>query len=129
MAEPSRIEVDGKEKWLYAAVDTGSKLLLEIDVHSRRGTDPTAAFLHRLTENHDISDREFLVNAGGYLTALARRELSGQLDYSDRSHSKKWFQAVSVRIGRFHSFWQGSQSSARRWVRRFRHHYNHDRPN
>ena len=37
-----RIEVDGEEKWLYAAIDTESKLLLEIDVFSRRRTDPAA---------------------------------------------------------------------------------------
>jgi transposase-like protein len=48
-AEPSRvavdekqIEVDGEEKWLYATIDTDSKLLLEIDVFSRHGTDPAA---------------------------------------------------------------------------------------
>jgi transposase-like protein len=53
-AEPSRvtvdekqIEVDGEKKWLYAAIDTDSKLLLEIDVFSRRGTDSAAAFFHR----------------------------------------------------------------------------------
>ena len=76
-AEPSRvavdekqIDVDGEKKWLYAAIDTESKLLLEIDVHSRCGTDPAAAFLHRLTEKHDVSDTEFLVDAGGYLTAI-----------------------------------------------------------
>ena len=44
---------------------------------------PASAFLHRLTTNHDVSDIEFLVNAGGYLTALVRRELSGQFDYSE----------------------------------------------
>jgi transposase-like protein len=135
-AEPSRvavdekqIEVDGEKKRLYAAIDTESKLLLEIDVYSRRGTDPAAAFLHRLTEKHDVSDAEFLVDAGGYLTALFRHELSGQLNYSERNHIEKWFQTVSMRIDRFHSFWRGSQTSARRWLRRFRHHYNHDRPN
>jgi putative transposase len=135
-AEPSRvavdekqIEVDGEEKWLYAAIDTESKLLLEIDVYSRRGTDSAAAFLHRLTEKHDVTDAEFLVDAGGYLTALFRHDLSGQLNYKERNHIEKWFQTVSMRIDRFHSFWQGSQSSARRWLRRFRHHYNHDRPN
>ena len=135
-AQPSRvavdekqIEVDGEEKWLYAAIDTESKLLLEIDVYSRRGTDPAAAFLHRLTEKHDVSDTEFLVDAGGYLTALFRHDLSGQLDYEERNHIEKWSQTVSMRIDRFHSFWRGSQSSARRWLRRFRHHYNHDRPN
>jgi len=70
MAEPSRVAVnekqivvDGEKKWLYAAIDTDSKLLLEVDVYSRRGTDPAAAFLHCLTEKHDVSDTEFLVDA------------------------------------------------------------------
>jgi putative transposase len=135
-AEPSRvavdekqITVDGEKKWLYAAVDTDSKLLLDIEVFSRRGTDPAAAFLHRLTTSHDVSDTEFLVDAGGYLTALARRELSGQLDYSERNLVEKLFQTVAMRIDRFHSFWRGSPASARRWLRRFQYHYNHDRPN
>jgi len=95
-AEPSRvavdekqIEVDGEKKWLYAAIDTESKLLLEIDVYSRRGTDPAAAFLHRVTQKHDVSDAEFLVDAGGYLTALFRHNLSGQLDYEERNHIEK----------------------------------------
>ena len=127
--DEKQIEVDGEEKWLYAAIDTESKLLLEIDVYSRRGTDPAAAFLHRLTEKHDVSDTEFLVDGGGYLTALFRHDLSGQLNYEERNHIEKWFQTVSMRIDRFHSFWRGSQSSARRWLRRFRYHYNHDRPN
>jgi transposase-like protein len=78
--DENQIEVDGKEKWLFAAIDTDSKLLLESDVFSRRGPDPAAAFLRRLTEKHDVADTEFLVDAGGYLTALARHELSGQLD-------------------------------------------------
>ncbi|TYL36074.1 IS6 family transposase [Natronococcus pandeyae] len=135
-AEPSRIavdetqiEVDGEKRWLYAAIDTESKLLLEIDVFGRRGTDPAAAFLHRLTEKHDVADAEFLVDAGGYLTALARRELSGQLDYSERNTIEKWFQTVSMRLDRFHTFWRGSPASARRWLGRFRYYYNRDRPN
>src|SRR6056297_1235532 len=101
-AEPSRvavdekqIKVDGEKKWLFAAIDTDSKLLLKVDVYSRRGTDPAAAFLHRLTEKHDVADTEFLVDSGGYLTALFRHELSGQLNYTDRNHIEKWFQTVS----------------------------------
>jgi len=45
---------------VHAATDTESKHLLEVDVYSRRGMEP-AAFLHRLTEKHDIVDAEFLV--------------------------------------------------------------------
>jgi len=106
-----------------------TNLLLEVDVPSRRGTDPAAAFLESLTELHDLDDAEFLVDGMGYLTALARHRLSGQLDDSDRNHIEKWFQTVTMRIDRSHSFWRGSQASARRWLRRFRYHYNHDRPN
>ena len=127
--DEKRIEVDGEEKWLYAAIDVESKLLLEVDVTSRRGTDPAAAFLESLAELHDLDDTEFLVDGMGYLTALARHRLSGQLDYTDPNHIEKWFQTVAMRIDRFHSFWRGSQASARRWLRRFRYHYNHDRPN
>jgi len=125
----NRSGVDGEMKWLYAAVDTESKLLLEIDVHSRRGIVPAGAFLHHLTEKHDVSDTEFLVDGGGYLTAIFRHELNGQLNYTERNHIEKWFQTVSMRIDHFHSFWRGSQSSARRWLRRFRHYYNHEQPN
>ena len=135
-AQPSRvavdekqITVDGEKRWLYAAVGIDSKLLLGIEVFSRHGTGPVSAFLHRLTTNHDVSDTEFLVDAGGYLTALAQRELSSQLNYSERNLVEKWFKTLAMRIGRFHSFWRGSPASARRWLRRFRHYYNHERPN
>ena|SRR5699024_6436217 len=40
--DEKQIEVDGEKKWLYAAIDTESKLLLEVEVFSRRGTDPAA---------------------------------------------------------------------------------------
>lgn len=70
-----------------------------------------------------------LVDDAGYLTALARRQIGGQLDSSDRNSIEKWFRTVAMRIERFHTYWRGSITSARRWVRRFRHHYNHDRPN
>lgn len=34
-----------------------------------------------------------------------------------------------MRIDRFHSVWWGSQASAKRWLQRFRHYYNYNRPN
>jgi len=45
------------------------------------------------------------------------------------NHIEKWFQTVTMRIDRFHSLWRGSQTSAKQWLRRFRYHYNHERPN
>ena len=63
---------------------------------SRRGVCPAAAFLYRLTETHEVTDTEFLVDGGGYLTALARQELSGHLNYSTRNHIEKWFQTVTM---------------------------------
>ena len=64
------------------------------------------AFLHRLTERHAVSDTEFLTDAGGYLTALARLDLHGGLDYSERNLVEKWFQTVTMRIDCIHSFWR-----------------------
>ena len=81
------------------SIDTNSKLLLDIEVFSRRGTDH-AAFLHRHTTNHEVSNTEFLVDAAGYLTTLAGRELSGYLDYSERNLIEKLFQTVTMRIKR-----------------------------
>jgi transposase-like protein len=72
------------------------------------------AFLHRLTEKHDVSDTEFFTDAGGYLATLARLDLRGELNYSERNLVGKWFHTVTMRIGRFHSFWrrESSQHSA-----------------
>jgi len=87
---------------------------LKIDVCSRRETDLAAALLHLLTEKHDVAETEFLVDADGYLTALARHELNGQLNYTTRNQIEKWFQTVTMRINRFYSFWWGSQACAKR---------------
>jgi transposase-like protein len=92
----NKLRLTAKKKWLYAAIDIESRLLLEIDAFSRRGTDPAAGFLHRLTEKHDVANIEFLVDAAGYLTALAYRELNGQLDYRERNHIEKWFHTVTI---------------------------------
>ncbi len=85
METPSRVNVDetqskinGEIKRLYAAIGIEPKLPLEVNVYSSRGTDPAAAFLHRLTEKHNIADTEFLVGGIGYLTTLARRDLSAR---------------------------------------------------
>lgn len=77
---------------------------------SLQETNPAAAFLHRLGEKYDVSDTEFLVDAAGYLTALAQRELSGQLDYSERNHIEKCFHTTTMRIDRFQWGQSGEQT-------------------
>jgi len=62
---------------------------MEVGVFSRRGADPAAAFPHHLTEKHDVSDTEFLTDAGGYLTALARFDLYGELNYSEQNFHRE----------------------------------------
>ncbi len=89
--DETQIEVDGEEKEWYGAIDMESKLLLEVDVDSRRGRDPAAAFPRRVTEKHDVSETEFLVDGSGYLTVSLRHELSGHLNYSERNHIEKWY--------------------------------------
>jgi putative transposase len=123
-AEPDRVAVDEKqvqlaeerEMWLYAAIDIDSKVVLHARLSEHRGTDPATSFLRELKEKHRVSDAEFLVDGMGYLTALAKTDLGGRLDYTDRNIVEKLFQTFTMRIGRFHETWNGSQPSAERWL-------------
>ncbi len=56
------------------------KLVLDTEGFGRRGTDPAAAFLHRVSEKHGPGETVFLVDGFGYLTGLSRLDLSGRLD-------------------------------------------------
>ena len=95
----------------------------------RRGTTPAAAFLSELKERHDLSAAELLVDGFGYLTALARTDLSGQLEYTERDKIEKWFQTLKMRVERFHNTWNGGLASAARWLAAFVHYYNFQRSN
>lgn len=106
-----QIEVDGEKKWVSDAIGTESQLLLEIDVFSCHWTNPAMAFLYRLTENHELDETEFLVDVGGYLPALVRRELSSQRNDTDRTYVETRFQTVSPQIDRFRSCRESSQRS------------------
>ncbi len=134
-AKPKRVAVDetavkinGELCWLYAAIDLESKLILDAELFGRHGTDPAAAFLHRLAEKHDLSETVFLVDGFGYQTALARLGLRGHRNYTDRNLIEKWFQTLKQRIDRFYHSWVGSRRSVRQWIGQFVHYYNHQRP-
>ena len=96
-ADSDRIAVDEKQiqlaeeekVWLYAAIDTDSKVVLHAGLSQNRGTDPATTFLRELKEEHRVSDAEFLVDGMGYLTALAKTDLLGNLNYSDRNIVEK----------------------------------------
>ena len=67
--------------------------------HDFRGTevrDPAEQFLDELKENHRVRDAVFLVDGMGYLTALSRTDLDGELNYTDRSIVEKLFQTYTM---------------------------------
>ncbi|WP_353633501.1 IS6 family transposase (plasmid) [Halobacterium sp. NMX12-1] len=134
-AQPKRVAVDetavkinGEWSWLYAAIDIDTKLILDVALFGRHGTDPAAAFLQKLQEKYDLSEAEFLVDQFGYRTALARLGLSGRVNYTDRNLIEKWFHTLKMRVDRFHNSWVGSRSSVREWLEQFMHYYNCHRP-
>jgi putative transposase len=134
-AQPSRVAVDetavkikGEWSWLYTAIDLDTKLILDLALFGRHGTDPAAAFLSGLVEKHDLSDTVFFVDQFGYRTALSRLGLSGQVDYTDRNLIEKWFHTLKMRVDRFHNSWVGSRRSVRQCLASFAHYYNHLRP-
>lgn len=134
-AEPDRVAVDEKQiqfekeqtAWLYTAIDVDSKVVLHARLSEHRGRDPAETFLDELKEKHRVADAAFLVDGMGYLTALARTDLNGQLDYSERNIVEKLFQTYIMRISRFHETWNGSQASAERWLTAYTAYYNHHR--
>lgn len=87
--DETTIRVNGEWRWLYHAIDFESKLVIDVQLFGRRGTDPAAEFLHWLGEKHDLSEYEFPVDGYGYLTALARLDLGGRLEYSERNYVDK----------------------------------------
>ncbi len=91
-----------EQSWIYDTIYLDTKLILDVALFRRRGTDPTAAFLHGLAEKHDFSVAEFLVDGAGCLIALSRVESHGHLDYVNRTHIGKWFHTFKIRIDRFH---------------------------
>lgn len=56
-----------------------------------RCTALAAAFLSGLKERYALAEAELLVDDFGYLTAPARTDLSGHLEYTHRDKTKKWF--------------------------------------
>ena len=126
--DETAVKINGEWSWVYAAIDTETKLVLGIGVFDRHGTDQAAAFLAELAEKHDLSDATFLVDGYGYRTALFRIGLSGHLDYTERNLIGKWFHTLKMRIDRFHTSWVGSRPSVQRWLEQFVHYYNHQRP-
>ncbi|WP_257300408.1 IS6 family transposase [Haloarchaeobius sp. FL176] len=134
-AQPKRVAVDetavkinGEWSWLYAAIDTDTKLILDVALFGRHGTDPAAAFLSGLAEKHDLSNATLLVDQFGYRTAIARLGLNGRVDYTDRNLIEKWFHTLKMRLDRFHNSWVGSRRSVRQWLALFAHYYNRLRP-
>lgn len=84
-ATPSRVAVDetavrinSELSCLYSTIDIEIKMILDVALFSRHGTDPAAAFLQKIREKHDFTRPEFLVDQFGYRTALSRVGLSGQ---------------------------------------------------
>ncbi len=134
-AEPDRVVVDEKQiqleneekAWLYAAIDVDSKVVLQARLSRHRGRDPAEQFLEGLKEKHRVADAVFLADGMGYLTALARTNLSGVLNYTDRNIGEKLFETYTMRIERFHETWNGSQTSAERWLTAYTAYYNHHR--
>jgi len=120
MVEPDRVAVNEKQiqlaeeqrVWLYVAINIDSKVVLHARLSAQRGTDPAATFL---------------VDGMGYLTALARTDLDGDLNYSERNIVEKLFQTFTMRISRFHETWNGSQPSAECWLTAYTAYYNNVR--
>ncbi|EMA47317.1 integrase [Halococcus morrhuae DSM 1307] len=99
--------------------------MLHARLSQNRGTEPATTFLRELKEEHRVGDAEFLVDGMGYLTALAKTDLLGDLNYPKRNIVEKLFQTYTMRVGRFHETWNGSQPALGAWLTAYTAYYNH----
>jgi putative transposase len=98
---------------LYATTDLDTKLILDVQLFGRHGTDPAAAFPYGLREKHGLSDATFLLDQFGYWTALARLGSNGRVDYTDQNLIGEWSRTLKMRVDRFYNSRVGSLASAR----------------
>jgi DDE domain len=75
-----------------------TKLLFDVNVFDRYGTDSVTSFLTELAEKHSPSGAMFLVDGYGYRTVLFQIGLSGQLSYTDRNLIESKFHMLKHRI-------------------------------
>lgn len=104
-------------RWLCAAIDFSSKLLLGTPLSPGKGL-PRRRFLSALKGYCNLSETEVLIDGFRYLTVLAKCDLSGDLEYAD-----------CMRSNQFYYTWSGGPASARHWPAAFIYHYNIQRPN
>ncbi len=71
-------------------------LITHARLSKHRGRDLAERFLTDLKENHRVGDAKFLIDGMGYLTALARTDLSGNLNYTDRNIVEMVFQTYTM---------------------------------
>lgn len=77
----------------YDGIDLDTKLVLEVRLAGRHGTDPAVAVLHGLRETHDCSDATFLVDQFGYRTGLARLGSNDRVGTLTETASERSFKA------------------------------------
>ncbi len=126
--DETAINISGEWPWLHAAIDLGSRLILDMALFRQYGVDTSAASLYGLRKKHGLPDAVFLVNQFGYRTALSRLGLNSRVNYAHRNPIEKWFHTLNMRIDQLHNSWVGSRASAREWLVQFVHHYNRQRP-
>jgi putative transposase len=60
--------VNGEQSCVYVAIDVHIKLVFDVALFKRHGTNPAAVFLHGVTEKHDCSEAVSLIDIFCYRT-------------------------------------------------------------
>ena len=88
------------------------------------GLSPQQRFFRSYKNNTASQTRSSSSTTWAYLTALAKTDLTGDLNYSEQNLVEKLFQTYPMRVGRFHGTWNDSQPSAERWLTAYTTYYN-----
>ena len=116
------IRINGKQFWLYAAVDPETNRFLHLRLYTTTTTALTERFLRELRKKHDVEDAVFLVDHAKHLTAALRRSgLRFQaVRHRNRNAVERVFREVKQRTSSFsNSFSHVDPAIAETWLQAF----------
>jgi putative transposase len=116
------IRINGKQYWLYAAVDPQTNRFLHVRLFTTTTTALTQKFLRELCSKHDVSEAVFLVDYPHHLAAaLNRAGLRFQtVRHGNRNAVERIFRELKRRTTSFStSFSHVEPATAETWLQSF----------
>ena len=120
--DKTMIRINGRQFWLYAAVNPDTNKYLHVRLFTTTTTASTQRFLQEFQQKHDVSDAVFLVDHAKHLAAALRQAgLRFQtVRHGNRNVVERVFREVKRCTSSFgNSFSHARPTTAETWLQAF----------